>query len=722
MDTSPFNIIIAVLLLPLVGSFLQVALGGPVIRSLGVVKGRKAMGWLAVLPILAAFIVGVYVTGQLAQTTSRDFSVTYFDWIKVLAIRIPFELKIDTLSMTMVLVITGVGSLIHLYATGYMAEETDYPRFFSYLNLFIACMLILVLGGNLPMTFIGWEGVGLCSYLLIGFWYKDVANSKAANKAFIVNRVGDWGLTLGMFLLAVSLAINYKSLPVKSDRFLSYDVILPNVLQLFTGPHAWMATVAAILLFVGACGKSAQFPLYLWLPDAMAGPTPVSALIHAATMVTAGVYLLNRVHILFLMSPFASGVVCVIGIFTATFAAIIAFAQTDIKKVLAYSTVSQLGYMFVGCGSGAYWTGMFHVVTHAFFKALLFLGAGAVIYAMSHEQDMRRYGNLRKYIPITFGTMFVAWLAIAGIWPLSGSFSKESIISAALGDQLAAFGGSPVSQICGYVALLVALMTAWYMTRLMAMTFWGPERWRELVPEAHGHDHAHHDHDVPHSHAGHGEDIHGFFFTDEEMAVRQASEPHEEHHGLTADHQPKEVPPSMWVPLVILAILSAGAGYYLNQNGLFEHWLYPNGLEIKAAGEPAEIVPGTGLTLLTVSTVAAVLGIFFGFLVTLKGGRYASRIGWLKDLAFNQFYYDKTMMDASVKGGGEFGRALWQGFDVGVIDRIVNGVASIAGGFGSLLRKTQTGFVRGYALLMLAGGLGVLCWLGYALYQQGGGR
>jgi NADH-quinone oxidoreductase subunit L len=697
-----------------------------VIRRLGPVKGRKVMGWLAVLPIFAAFGIGVYLTSLLAQTQERAYSfVASFDWIHVLAIRIPFELTVDTLSMTMVLVITGVGALIHLYATGYMAEEPDYARFFSYLNLFVACMLMLVLGGNLPLTFIGWEGVGLCSYLLIGFWFKDLANSKAANKAFIVNRIGDWGLTLGMFLLGVAMAVNYQSLTRQSDRFLSYDVILPNVQHLFTGPNAWMATVAAILLFVGACGKSAQFPLYLWLPDAMAGPTPVSALIHAATMVTAGVYLLNRVHILFLMSPFASGVVCVISIFTAAFAALVAFAQTDIKKVLAYSTVSQLGFMFLGCGAGAYWTGMFHVVTHAFFKALLFLGAGAVIHAMAHDQDMRHYGNLRKYIPITFWTMVVAWLAISGIPLLSGAYSKESIISAALGHRLAAFGSNPVSEICGYLSLLVAMLTAWYMTRLMFMTFYGKEQWRELTPEAHvdeHHDAQHSAHADHHGTAHHGDDIHGFFYTDAEMAARKAAEPHEHHHALTPDHQPKEVPPSMWITLVVLAILSAGAGFVLNQNGLFEHWLYPKGLEIKPLGEPAEIVPGTGLSLLVVSTIAAVLGILLGWMVTSRGGRYAKRIARLKDIAFNQFYYDKTMMDASVNGGREFGLAMWKGIDVAVIDGVVNGVAKLAGGFGALLRRGQSGYVRAYALLMLFGGVGILCWLGYALLQHGGVR
>ncbi|HTQ11681.1 MAG TPA: NADH-quinone oxidoreductase subunit L, partial [Fimbriimonadaceae bacterium] len=437
------QLIWVVLAMPVLGFLVQAFLGGYIIRKEGPEQGRRFMGGLAVLPIAIAFAVGVLITVQLAglPPEQRFLHTELFSWIQIGSLNIPFEFVIDPLSMTMVLIVTGVGGLIHLYATGYMHEEKDYPRFFTYLNLFIAAMLILVLGNNLVMMFVGWEGVGLCSYLLIGFWYKDLANAKAANKAFIVNRIGDWGFTLGIFLLAVMIESQRGLAQNVDGRVLSYDVLL-KWLPFTLHAHPALATTAALLLFVGACGKSAQFPLYLWLPDAMAGPTPVSALIHAATMVTSGVVLLNRMHVVFENSPVASAIVACIGAFTALFAALVAFGQTDIKKVLAYSTVSQLGYMFVACGAGAYWVGIFHVTTHAFFKALLFLGSGAVIMAMAHEQDMRNYGKLAKYLPITCWTMFTAYIAISafaipGVGGFSGYYSKEPIIGAALGNRFA---------------------------------------------------------------------------------------------------------------------------------------------------------------------------------------------------------------------------------------------------------------------------------------------
>src|SRR5688572_3379897 len=401
-----FDWIWGVLLLPLGGFLLQALIG----KSLADRFGKRACGALAVIPIAAAFALALALTVQLAGTDGRLAISTWFDWIAIDTLRVPFELRVDTLSMTMALIITGVGALIHLYATGYMAEEKEYSRFFTYLNLFIAFMLMLVLGNNLALVFIGWEGVGLCSYLLIGFWYTSIENAKAANKAFIVNRIGDWGMVLGVFLIYCVFAGNSGLLPEGETRFLSFDVILPLAEQVLAGYGPVIVNAIPLLLFVGAMGKSAQFPLYLWLPDAMAGPTPVSALIHAATMVTSGIYLVTRCHIFFELAPMAMMIVALVGAFTAIFAATIAFGQTDIKKVLAYSTVSQLGYMFLACGVGAFSSGMFHVTTHAFFKALLFLGSGAVIAAMAHEQDMRRYGNLKKYLPITYWTMLIGWL------------------------------------------------------------------------------------------------------------------------------------------------------------------------------------------------------------------------------------------------------------------------------------------------------------------------
>ncbi len=720
---SQFNLILWVLLLPLLGSLVQAVMGQRIIGMMGTALGRRVMGTLAVLPIAAAFCIGAYITMQMAnmEPASRLVRVTFFDWISLQSIRIPFELQVDPLSLTMVLIITGVGALIHLYATGYMGEEREYSRFFTYMNLFVSCMLILVLGGNLALMFIGWEGVGLCSYLLIGFWYKDIANAKAANKAFIVNRIGDWGLTLGLFLIIALLVGNWDHLPVKSDRLLSYDVIFANAGAIASNPA--LITAVALLLFVGACGKSAQFPLYLWLPDAMAGPTPVSALIHAATMVTSGVFMLNRMHVFFEMSSFASGIVAIIGAFTACFAALIAFGQTDIKKVLAYSTVSQLGFMFVACGAGAYWAGMFHVTTHAFFKALLFLGSGAVIHAMAHNQDMRNYGRLAKYLPITAATMVVGYLAISGFPFLAGFYSKEAILGAAFNGQHAVVEGAnsnvELGLYAGWIALFTAMLTAWYMTRMTFMTFFGKdERWRSIPAHTDHHGDAHHEHE---EHAPHGDDVHGFFYSDEEMAALSAAEPHDHHYSLDANHTPKEVPISMWLPLVVLAIPSAVAGYFLERNESFEKWLYPQPVELPVrAGE----FTAFGFSIMQMSIIAAGLGIALGLAIYLKG--LPSKEGWditkwsrFRLSAQSQFGYDQAMVSASVDGGDDVGQFLWRGVDVGVIDRTVNGLAWIAGQIGGAFRRIQTGYVRGYALMMLFGGLALLI---YAAVQVGGQR
>lgn len=723
---GPYNLIWLVIGLPLVGFLFQALFGKSIVAKMGDAKGKRLMGAAAVAPIALAFLVGLFLTLQLAGRPADQRSVvtTLFDWITLANIRIPFEALVDPLSMTMVLIITGIGALIHLYATGYMSEERDYTRFFTYLNLFIAFMLVLVLANNLVLLFVGWEGVGLCSYLLIGFWYKDLANARAANKAFIVNRIGDWGLTLGMFMLFAMLAGHYDELIVADNRLLSYDVILPNAVRILQGDPI-IATAIALLLFVGAMGKSAQFPLYLWLPDAMAGPTPVSALIHAATMVTAGVFMLNRLHVLFELSPWASAFIAVTGAFTAAFAALIAFGQTDIKKVLAYSTVSQLGFMFIACGAGAYWAGMFHVTTHAFFKALLFLGSGAVIHAMAHNQDMRNYGNLRKYLPITSATMIIGWLAIAGIPPLAGFWSKEAILGSAMANAHAYAAGVNFGYYSGWIGLIVAALTAAYMTRMTWLTFFGTEeRWRAIP--AHAHAHGEHE-DEEHGHGGHhdqvghdhGPDEHGFFYTDEEMASRH--EPHDHHHELDKNHKPHEVPPSMWVPLAVLAVLSVLGGLVLNMNHLLEHWLYPNGLtylgEISTHPE--------GVPLLALSIGAAVLGIAAAAVYYLRGlpkseGWDESKWSRFRLSARDQFGYDKAMVDTTVVGGGDLGLALWRWFDAKIIDGAVNGVASVTGGFGVVLRKLQTGYARFYALMMLAGGVALLAYFAVVISRLGG--
>lgn len=725
MPTAQWEMIWWVLGLPLLGFLTQALLGKRVVDTLGPRFGRRLMGAAAVLPIAGAFAIGLMLTWQLAQLPAdeRAIRLTLFDWITLRSISIPFEVLIDPLSLTMVLIITGIGSLIHLYATGYMAEERDYTRFFTYLNLFIAFMLVLVLGNNLAMLFIGWEGVGLCSYLLIGFWYKDLVNARAANKAFIVNRIGDVGLALGMFLLVALIAGNLDRLQLTDNRWLSYDVIYANAMTIFEAQPG-LVTLCGILLFIGACGKSAQFPLYFWLPDAMAGPTPVSALIHAATMVTAGVFLLNRMHIVFEMSPVAGAVISLVGAFTALFAAVIAFGQTDIKKVLAYSTVSQLGFMFIGCGAGAYWTGMFHVTTHAFFKALLFLGAGAVIHAMAHNQDMRNYGNLRKYIPITFVTMMIAWYAIAGLPPLSGFWSKETILGGALAGSYASVGNWNFQQVAGWVGLFAALLTAMYMTRLTMLTFGGgQERWR-LAEASHPSHHADHAHHEGHLHAqahDHGPDVHGFFYTDAEMERRTLMEGHEHHHDLEPDHQPHEVPPSMWFPLVVLAFLSAVGGV-LYYNKILQKWLYPNDLPILGKVE----VHPHGVPLIAISIAVAAAGALAGYFVYRAG--LPKNEGWdlsawkpWRRSAANQFGYDQAMMDTGLKGGSVIG-AISVAIDKYLIDGIVNGAGYLAAWLGGLIRQAQTGLVRGYALLMLAGTVLIVAYVVATLARLGGGQ
>jgi len=715
---------------PLIGFLIQALLGKQVIRLFGQRLGKWIMGALAVIPIAISFVLGLAIMNQLTTmpADARSIITEVYPWITLQSIHIPFEILLDPLSITMVLIITGVGSLIHLYATGYMAEEKDYTRFFTYLNLFIAFMLVLVLGNNLAMMFIGWEGVGLCSYLLIGFWYKDTANAKAANKAFIVNRIGDWGLTLGIFLLVAVIAGNADRLDVRGPRWLSYDVLLPNCIAILQDYPA-ITTAIALLLFLGACGKSAQLPLYFWLPDAMAGPTPVSALIHAATMVTAGVFMLNRLHVIFELSPVASAVVAIVGAATALFTAVIAFGQTDIKKVLAYSTVSQLGFMFIACGAGAYWAGMFHVTTHAFFKALLFLGSGAVIHAMAHDQDIRNYGGLAKWIKITCATMVIGWLAISGLaipighgYGMAGFYSKEAILGAALGNHLAEANHVNWGYWAGWVGLFVAALTAAYMTRMTMLTFFGPkEQWRAIPAEAHHHaEDAHH---APHHEHGHDhDDTFDFYYSDDELAHREAAEPHEHHHALDANHKPHEVPISMWLPLVVLALLSIGGGYYLADQERFLNWLYPTGLSVV----PAEAVPGHphDLPLLWLSVGAAAIGILYGLIVYWKGlpkkeGWDMSRWSPFRRKALNQFGYDQFVVEAGVEGGAGIGNFLWKRVDVGIVDGIVNGLANLSGALGVVLRFFQTGYVRNYALLMMAGGVALVGWIWWTITKGG---
>src|SRR5450432_2640164 len=547
-------------------------------------------------------------------------------WMAAGSLKIDLALRLDALSGLLCLIITFVGFLIHIYSSGYMEHDPDYARFFAYLNLFCGAMLVLVLGDSLPVMFIGWEGVGLCSYLLIGFWYTSNANADAGKKAFITNRIGDLGFLIGMFLLyQYTGSLNFRDITAAATSG-------GPLLQPLWGATA--AFWAALFLFVGATGKSAQIPLYVWLPDAMAGPTPVSALIHAATMVTAGVYMTARSWVVFTHAPVAMEWVACIGIVTAFFAASIGLVQNDIKKVFAYSTVSQLCYMFVGVGCGAFSAGIYHLMTHAFFKALLFLGSGSVIHALSGEQDMRNMGGLRTKIPWTFGSMMCAAVAIAGIPPFSGFFSKDAIL-------LAAHQHAPWMY---WLGVVTAGMTAFYVFRAMFMTFFGEYR---------GHEHPH------------------------------------------------ESPPSMLIPLVILAVLSLGGGY------LFK---IPDFL---SALFPAMEVP-EDLSLMLISVAAGVAGIAVAWLM------YVSRPGMADSLAaafklpyqliYNKWFVDEIYDAAVVKplvGGSRL--ILWKGVDAGLIDGAVNGVGSRARDIGGILRLMQSGNVRSYACWVLLGSV-LLIW------------
>jgi len=629
--------------LPLFGFALLVVFG----RRLG----DPLAGWLGTAVVGGSFAVAVKLFTDLLALPADERVLTQklWTWIPVGDFSVDIGFLVDPLSITMCLFVTGIGALIHLYSIGYMKGDPDFSKFFVYLNLFVASMLLLVLGDNLLLTFLGWEGVGACSYFLISFWFTDEANASAGKKAFITNRVGDVGFMVGTFLVWFT---------VGSLNFLDIGAAASNV-------AAGTATAIALLFFVGAVGKSAQLPLFVWLPDAMAGPTPVSALIHAATMVTAGVYLITRLNPIMAEAGWANDVVAWVGAITALVAATIAVAQNDIKKVLAYSTVSQLGYMFLAVGTQTYVAGVFHMVTHAFFKALLFLGSGSVILAMAHEQDMRRYGNLRKYLPITFATFVIGWLAIAGVPPLSGFWSKDEILAGA-------FNAGPAGPVLWAIGLATALLTAFYMSRQVFMTFYGEERWR--VEE-----------DAPVAAGGGGEEA-----TDAEPA--EADDAHG--HHLTPDHTPTESPPTMTIPLVVLAVLSVVGGA-LNlpfADGLkrLEHWLAPTIVE-------EHHLPGAGTlwVLAIIAVVVAIAGIWFAAQVYLRRRVEASRLeppvlanGWYIDAAYARL----------VDGPG---RAAFQGtadFDARVVDGAVNGIASGWRLLGSKLRLAQPGFVRSYAL------------------------
>src|SRR5579872_5233259 len=576
--------------------------------------------------VLIAFIVSLLIFGEVRQEGFQPVIVTLFDFINVGKLHIPFSFQVDQLSTLFLLIITGVGFLIHLYSTSYMHEEEapHYARYFSYLNLFVFSMLLLVLGGNFVILFIGWEGVGLCSYLLIGYWFKNVEYGYAARKAFIMNRIGDLGFLIALFMLISHFG----------------SVTFPEVFEKANTVSVGTMTAITLLFLVGATGKSAQIPLYTWLPDAMAGPTPVSALIHAATMVTAGIYMIARSHVLYDLAPATQTVVAVVGLATALLAAAIALKQNDIKKVLAYSTVSQLGYMFLGLGVGAYTGAVFHVMTHAFFKALLFLGAGSVIHAMGGEQDMRKMGGLSKKMVITHATFLIGCIAIAGIPPFSGFFSKDEILAAAYAKNPAYYA----------VGVFTALLTAFYMFRLYATTFGGSFRGT--------HDQEHHLH---------------------------------------------ESPAAMTIPLWVLAILAVIGGFVGIPAAIRpdSHWLAKYLGPVVGEGTGTELATGTEWMLIGVSVLVAAIGVIWAWTRFSKKPELDDAKGFGKVLA-NKWYVDELYNAIIVKPIDLLAQFLVF-FDENVIDGIVNGIGRLVQYGSRQLRLLQSGQVGGYVLLMVVG-------------------
>jgi len=629
-------------LLPFVGFLINGTLG----RKLP----RAAVTAVALIftAIPAAIVAWLWSVMTAANAPEAIHAVSR-PWIAISGFQVNFDFTVDHLTLIMLGVVTGVGFLIHLYSAGYMAHEEGYWRFFAYLNLFMFFMSVLVLASSFLLLFVGWEGVGLASYLLIGFYFKKDSASDAGKKAFIVNRIGDFGFLLAMFLLVAHFGN------------LNFTDVFATITQ-HPEWHGGFLTAIALLLVLGATGKSAQIPLYIWLPDAMEGPTPVSALIHAATMVTAGIYMVARCHTLFDRSTTALIVVAIIGAATAIVAASIGMVQHDIKRVLAYSTVSQLGYMFLACGVGAYAAGIFHLLTHAFFKALLFLAAGSVIHALSGEQDMRNMGGLRKRIPITFWTMTSGVFAIAGIWPFAGFFSKDEILYQTF------ISGNPIAKLLWLVGLVTAGMTAFYMFRLWFKTFFGEERFEEAAPDAHGHD--------SHSHGVH------------------------------------ESPWVMLLPLVILGILSLVGGWGHVAFGKFLDPVFGGGSGVAAEATTAA-GSGLELTLAAVSLIVVAIGFFFAWLFYYKkpgtAGALALKVKPLYSLIENKYWVDEIYGALIVTPLLMFTRLILAGLiDTG----LVNGSGALAGattrGLSTITSRVQSGNIRSYAGWLALGAAAIL--------------
>jgi NADH-quinone oxidoreductase subunit L len=613
-------------------------------------SSRQAVTTVALFFSGAAFAWALWVAARFSSL-SLPYQEFFAHWIRSGLFSVDFAFYLDQLSLVMLLVVTGVGFLIHIYSVGYIWDDPGYYRFFSYLNLFMFFMLTLVLAANYLEMFIGWEGVGLASYLLIGFWFTKDSAASAGKKAFIVNRIGDFAFLIALFLLIKHFgSLNFTTV---------FDAVKPLPPET---AGAGLLTAIGILFMVGACGKSAQIPLYVWLPDAMEGPTPVSALIHAATMVTAGVYMVARSHVIFEGAPVALTIVAIIGTLTAFFAATIGIAQTDIKKVLAYSTISQLGYMFMACGAGAFSAGIFHLMTHAFFKGLLFLAAGSVIHAVGGEQDMRKMGGLRSYIPWTFLTMGIATLAIAGIPPLAGFWSKDEILWKAY----------QASAVYWAIGVITAFLTSFYMFRLLYMTFFGD--YRGTPADAHS------------------------------------------HHGHDAHSSPHESPMVMLVPLIILAFLSLIGGF-AGLGHRFENFLAP----VLGSGEAVEAAShSTELLLMAVSVALALFGWWLAYLLycrrTELPERIADALGNFYQAIVHKYYIDELYAAVFVKPLINFStRVLWQDVDRKVIDAAVNEAGYGAEHVSDDVRHMQSGNIRSYAGWVAAGSAVVIAfmvWMG----------
>src|ERR1035437_638303 len=632
-------------LLPLLGFLVNGIFGSRI-------KNEKIIGWIGSGTIGLSFliVVGAFFQTLALPADDRKTIVTLFNWLNVGGLNINVSYQVDQLSLVMALIVTGVGFIIHIYSIGYMHGDRGFWRFFAYMNLFIFAMMNLILSDNFVLLFLGWEGVGLCSYLLIGFWYdknfEKGTTGDAAKKAFIVNRIGDFGFLLGMFLIYLTFGS------------LNFGEVFPRAAS-FNVPVSTFNFIA-LFLFIGAIGKSAQIPLFVWLPDAMAGPTPVSALIHAATMVTAGVYMVARCSIIFAAAPAILTVIAIIGAFTAVFAASIGLVQNDIKKILAYSTVSQLGYMILAMGVGAFTSGIFHVMTHAFFKALLFLGAGSVIHSMHEEQDIQHFGGLKKYMPQTYFTFLIAAMAISGIPPLSGFFSKDDIL-------WNTFANGHI--ILWFIGTATALLTAFYMFRLYFLTFEGKERF------------------------GHNK-------------------------------HPHESPKLMTIPLIVLAFLSAIGGFIGipavfsgDYGNLFERWLEP----VFKSANSRLLIYGTHsnleeIVLMSVTVIGAAFAIFFARYVYLKNPRFAlntsQKFKGFYNLLLNKYFvdelYNAVVVNPIARGSDKF---LWRFTDITAIDGIVNGTASIINYISGKIRKIQTGVTQFYAVVMMLGIIIALFWI-----------